>query len=123
MVPTVAFRVTDCAVITGETVALKAAVVAPVATVTEAGTVTAVLSLDRLTTSPPVGAAAFTVTWQASVAAPAMELLVQVTSVGTGVPVPLSAIVSVGFVDVWVVTVNVPVTAPAAVGANLTVNL
>ena len=82
---------TDWAVITAETVALKVAVVAPAGTVTDAGTVTATLLLARLTASPPVGAAAFTVTVQASVPAPAMELLVQVTADGTGVPVPVRA--------------------------------
>jgi len=93
-------------------------VVAPAATVTDAGTVTAALLLARVTARPPVAAAAFRVTVQASIAAPATELLVHVTAVGTGVPVPLRAIVSIGFEDAWVVTVRLPVTAPVAVGAT-----
>ena len=43
-----AVNVADCAVLTDETVAVKLAVVAPAATVTVAGTVTALLLLARL---------------------------------------------------------------------------
>ena len=46
-------------------VALKVAVVAVAATVTDAGTVSAVLSLARVTLAPPVGAALLKVTVQA----------------------------------------------------------
>jgi len=82
-------------VLTDETVALKLALVAFAATVTDAGTVTLVLLLDRLTLTPPLGAAAFTVTVQASVPDPVIEELVQVSALSTGVAaavvVPVSA--------------------------------
>ena len=45
-------------------VALKVAVVAPAATVTDAGTVRLELLLDRVTLAPPVGAALVKVTVQ-----------------------------------------------------------
>ncbi len=48
-------------------VALKLAVVAAAATVTEAGTVSEVLLLDRVTSAPPAGAAFVRVTVQALV--------------------------------------------------------
>jgi hypothetical protein len=48
-VPTVAFSVAVCAVLTAATVALKLALVAPAATVTEDGTVADVELLDRVT--------------------------------------------------------------------------
>src|SRR5690348_5728743 len=44
------------------TVAVKAALVAPAVTVTEAGTLTAPLLLDRDTAAPPAGAACVSVT-------------------------------------------------------------
>jgi hypothetical protein len=43
-------------------VALKVALVAPAATITDAGTLSKVLLLFRVTLDPPVGAAAFKVT-------------------------------------------------------------
>ena len=49
-------------------VALKVAVVAPAATVTDAGTVSKVLLLARVTLDPPVGAAVFKVTVQLAAA-------------------------------------------------------
>jgi hypothetical protein len=42
-----------------------------------AGTVTAVLLLERLTVSPPLGAAALSVTVQASLTDPVMDVLLQ----------------------------------------------
>lgn len=55
--------------------AAKAPVFDPAATVTEAGTVTAALLLERLTMSPPAGAAVVNVTVQVSVPAVANELV------------------------------------------------
>ena len=69
---------TACVVATEDTVAEKLAVVAPAATVTVPGTVTAALLLDRLTVVPPLAAAALSVTEQESVAGPTTELLAQV---------------------------------------------
>ena len=65
--------------VTAVIVAVKAAVLAPEATVTDGGTVTAVLLLDRLTAWPPLGAAAFSVTVQLSVPAPVIDPLVQLS--------------------------------------------
>ena len=67
--PAVAVTVAVCADETAATVAVKLAEVAPAATVTEAGTVTAELLLASVTARPPVGAAAVSVTVQASVPA------------------------------------------------------
>jgi len=64
-------------VLTEDTVAVKPAVVAPAATVTLAGTTTAVLLLARLTARPPLGAAAFSVTVQLSVPAAVIDALAQ----------------------------------------------
>jgi len=71
-------------VLTAETVAVKLAVVAPAATVTLAGTVTALLLLARLTVNPPVGAAALNVTVQLSVPAPVNDPLVQLRALTVG---------------------------------------
>lgn len=84
--PAVAVRVTVCDAETAETVAEKGALVAPEATVTEAGTAMAVLLLARLTTTPDDGAAAESVTVQASFPAPIIDELAQVTEERDGVP-------------------------------------
>jgi hypothetical protein len=117
MPPAVAVRVAVCAVLTAETVAEKPTLAAPAATVTEDGTVTAVELLDRVTTWPPVGAAAFNVTVQLSVAAPVSEALAQVRLLGIACPVPLRAMVEVVPVEELLVRVTVPLAAPAVVGS------
>ncbi|MFZ1941296.1 MAG: hypothetical protein WAU67_19495, partial [Terracidiphilus sp.] len=91
--PALAVRVTSAPDVTDETVAVKFALVAPEATVTEAGTVTAALLLARLTAKPPVAAAAFRVTVQLSAPAPVIEPFAQLSPLSTGVPVPLKLIV------------------------------
>ena len=53
-------------VVTAAAVAVNVAVVAPAATVTEAGTVRAMLLLERSTAAPPAGAAAVSLTVQAA---------------------------------------------------------
>ena len=83
-VPALAVKVTACAVDTAETVAEKLPVVEPAATVTDAGTVTAELLLARFTVNPPVAAAGFKVTVQASVPEPVMEEFVQETAISVG---------------------------------------
>ena len=87
---------------TPENHTLQLALAAPAVTVTVAGTVTAELLLDRLTVSPPLGAAALSATVQVSVPAPVIVPLVQfnedrvtVFAVVAAVPVPLSPITSV----------------------------
>ena len=89
VVPALAVRVTACAELTDDTVAEKLALVAAAATVTEAGTVTAELVLDRFTINPPLAAAVLSVTVQASVPALVMDELVQDIAVSTGTPTPL----------------------------------
>lgn len=87
--PAVAVSVTVCG--TGETVAVNLALVAPAATVTVAGTVTAILLLARVTVSPPLAAAAFSVTVQESLPDPVRELLLQDNAIRAGTPAPLRA--------------------------------
>jgi hypothetical protein len=121
--PALAISVAVCAVLTAVTVVVKGALVEPAATVTEAGTVAAVLLLARLTTNPPVAAAAFSVTVQLSVPAPVIEPLEQVSPVNTGTPAPLRLTAVDAPVDELLVTVNVPEAAPAVVGSNCTVKI
>jgi hypothetical protein len=116
--PADAVKVAVCAVETAETVAEKLALVAPAATVRDAGTVTSVLLLDRLTESPPLAAAALRVTVQVSVPAPVMEELVQTSEVITGTPVPVNAIAVEAPVEELLERFSVPVAAPAALGSN-----
>ena len=75
--PAVAVSVVDWAVVTAETAAEKPMLVALVGTVTEAGTVTAVLLLERLTVRPLPIAGPLSVTVQASVPEPDIEDAVQ----------------------------------------------
>jgi hypothetical protein len=72
--PELAAIVAVCDVLTAETFALNPAEVAPAGTVIEAGTSTVLLLLATVTTWPVLGAAAFNVTVQLSVAAPLMEV-------------------------------------------------
>jgi hypothetical protein len=116
--PALAVSVAVCAVLTVETAAWKLALVAPAATVTEAGTVTAVELLDRLTTWPPVGAAAFNVTVQLSFAALVSEALAHVRLLGIACPVPLRAIAELVPVEELLVRVTAPLAAPAVVGSK-----
>jgi hypothetical protein len=71
-------------VLTEDTAAAKLVVVAPAATVTLAGTTTAVLLLARLTARPPLGAAAFSVTVQLSVPAAVIDALAQLNPLKIG---------------------------------------
>jgi hypothetical protein len=69
--------VVACEVETEDTVAENVALVALAGTVTVAGTLTAALLLDSFTLSPPLGAAAVSVTEHASVPDPVMDALLQ----------------------------------------------
>lgn len=99
----------------------KLAVVAPAATVTEAGTVTAALLLDRLTTVPPLGAAGLTVTVHESVPGAMNALFAQVSELGTdattAAPVPLKLTTAAPPLALLVI-VSWPVVAPEAAGVN-----
>jgi hypothetical protein len=116
--PADAESVTVCAVDTAEAVAEKLAPVAPAATVTVASTVTPVLLLERLTLIPPVAAAAFNVTVQATVPAPVMDEFAQDRAVRTGTPAPERLIVVDAPVEELLESVSEPVVAPAAAGSN-----
>jgi hypothetical protein len=115
-----AVSIAVCAVLTAVAVAVNPALDAPVATVTDAGTVTALLLLVRLT-GVALAAAPVSVTVHASVAVPVSDALVQVTPLTAGCPVPLSAIVPPLVALLPIVTV--PLAAPAAVGSNPTVSV
>ena len=99
---------------------MKLAVVEPAATVTVAGTVTALLLLARLTLKPPVPAAAFRVTVQLSLPAAVMEPLVQLSALSTGTPtpVPLRLTAVEAPVEELLAMVSEPEAAPAVVGSN-----
>jgi hypothetical protein len=120
--PALAVNDTAAAELTEDTVAEKLAVVAPAATVTVPGTVTALLLLARLTGNPPLAAATFSATEQLSVPVPVIDPLVQLRPVSTGVPAPLRLTAVEVPVEELLVRVSVPVAAPAAVGSKLTDN-
>ena len=132
--PAAAVRVTVWAVVTAETVAVKPMLVAPAGTVADAGTVTALLLLARLTASPPVPAAALSVTVQASVPAPVSEPWLQLNESTVGstespgeelplVPEPLKLTANAGFSEELLAIVSCPVAEPAAEGLKLTLKL
>jgi hypothetical protein len=84
--PALAVSVTACAEVTDDTLAVNRTLVAFAGIVTLAGTLTTALLLARLTLTPPLGAAALSVTVQLSLPAPVIEALLQVSplSVGAG---------------------------------------
>jgi len=98
-------------------------VVAPEATVTDAGTVTAELLLATPTANPPLAAATLSVTVQLSVPAPVIDALLQLKPLNTGTPVPVRLIRVEVPLDELLVRVKEPVSAPAAVGSNCTVSV
>jgi len=121
--PTLAESVADSAEFTGEIFAVKLALVAPAATVTELGTVTNELLLARPTVNPPLAAAVFSVTVQLSVPDPIIDPLVQLNPVSPGTPVPLRATtIDVPFEEL-LVSESCPVSAPARPGANCTLSV
>ena len=109
--------------LTADTVAVKLPLADPAATVTKAGTATAVLLLARFTANPPLAAATFSVTVQLSVPAPVIDPLVQLNPLNTGTPVPLRLINVEVPLDELLVSVNEPSAAPAIVGSNCTVSV
>lgn len=109
MLPWVAVTVAVWLVLTTETVAANVTLVAPDGTVTEAGTATAVVLLDRFTTSPFVGAAMFVVTMQVSLPAPVNFVLAQLNPLRAAVcfdPLPCNFTVVAGLERVLVITFN-----------------
>jgi hypothetical protein len=118
--PAVADTVAVCAVVTADADAIKPALDAPAATVTDAGTVTALLLLAKLTVRA-LAVAPVSVTVHASVTAPVSDALLHVTPFTAGCPVPLSAIVAA--LEALLLIVTVPLAAPATVGSNPTVSV
>jgi hypothetical protein len=107
--PALAVRVTACAVVTEETVAVNPALLALAGTTTVAGTVTAALLLVKPTLKPPLPAAVVSVTVHASLPAPVSDALLQdnaLNAAGTAVPVPVRLTTAVPFVDelLWMVS-------------------
>lgn len=117
--PDDALTVADCAVVTDATLAVKDAALAVAGTVTELGTVTALLLLESATVTPPVGAVPDNVTVHESLSAPVIEVLPQETPLTVGaaeVPVPLR--VTEELEDALLEIVNCPVVDAALVGSN-----
>ena len=107
--PCFAVSTTACAVVTDDTVAVNAALVAFAGTVTVAGTLTAALLLARLTLNPPLGAAALSFTVQASVPDPVIDPLPQETALNVAavaIPVPVRLITALPLVEELLVTVS-----------------
>ncbi len=84
VLPALALRVAVCAVETEATEAMKPALLALAATMTDGGTVTDALLLDRLTANPPAGAAPLRLTVQASDPPPVIEALLHDTWLTVG---------------------------------------
>jgi hypothetical protein len=102
-------------------VALNAALVALAGTTTDAGTLTAVLLLERLTLNPLPDAAELNVTVQASVPEPVIDALPHdraVKEAGAAVPVPVRLTALLGLAEELLEMVSCPVTDPATAGAN-----
>jgi hypothetical protein len=86
--PCVAVRVTVCDAVTAVATAVKFTLVAPDATVTDAGTEIALLLLERFTVNPVLDAAAVNFTVQTSLAAPMRDVLEQLMLDREGVDPP-----------------------------------
>jgi hypothetical protein len=99
-----------CAVVTADTVAVNADVVAPAGTVTDAGTTTALLLLLNVTAEPPVGALEASVTVQESLPAPVIDPFAHKIelSAGATTPAALSLIVMLP-ADELLAIVTIPV--------------
>jgi hypothetical protein len=108
-------------VLTAVAVAVKLALVAPDAIVTDAGTVTELELLVKATVVAAV-AAELSDTVQASVTAPVSVALVQESALGVAgaCPVPLRLIVAV---EALLLIATDPVKAPAVVGSKLIVSV
>ena len=95
----------------GETVAQNPTEVALAGTVTAAGTETTPLLLDRLTTSPPLGAAPFSVTAQESAPDAVIVALVHDIALNAAAtePVPVRLITALGLLEELLEIVTAPV--------------
>ena len=121
--PALAVNVADSFEVTGEAFAVKFALLAPAATITEPGTLTSELLLARLTANPPLRAAAFNVTVQLSATEPVIVELAQVTPLNTGTPVPLSPTTIELPLEELLARESCPDVAPEAAGSNCTLRV
>jgi len=121
--PELAVIVTVCAVLVAVAVKLKLALFWPDATVTDAGTITAALLLERLTASPLLSAAAFSVTVQISEPDPVIDPVAQVRPFTIGTPIPVKLTLRAWLSDELLLSDNCPVVVPEAVGSNSTLTL
>lgn len=109
--------------VTAVAVAVKNALEAPACTVTVAGTVNAVLLLDRFTATPPAGAGALSETVQLSVPAPTMVERLQnrpLREPAAASPVPLRLTTTDPPAGASDVMDSEPVAAPAVCGPKFT---
>ena len=107
--PTLAVSVTAWAVPTDDTAAANPALVVLAGTVTVAGTVTAPLLLDRLTLSPPLGAAPLRVIVHASVTDPVIDALLQERVLNVAVaPLPWTLTIAAVLDEALVIGLNSP---------------
>ena len=127
--PSAAVNVAACALLTNATLAVKLTLFAPDGTFTEIGTETERLVLDKLTLTPPLGAAPLSVTMHASEPDPVMDELLQErpfseTAPAPDLPFPWSFTAAAGAVedvDEGLVRIfNCPVMSDAAVGSKCT---
>jgi hypothetical protein len=116
LVPVVAVNVTDCVLPTGATFAVKAVLVAPAATVTELGIVTAELLVPSATVNPPAGAGPDRPTEHGTAIDPVIEVVLHDTVLTTGVAVAPVALRLTAAADALLEIDNCPVTEPAVVG-------
>ena len=124
----VAVNVTDCAELTANAFAVKLTLVALAGTVTDDGTVTAALLLERFTIIPPLGAELLNVTVHASVPAPVIDALLQESALNVDEfekeadPLPCSFAVAERLEE-GVIMLNCPVISVAALGLKCTFRL
>ena len=116
--PAVAVMVAVVVVLTAEAVAVNGALVDPATTVTEAGTLSEELLLASVTANPPLGAAAESVTEQASVTAPVSELLLQETPLSAACGLSCSEVALLTPAAVAVIVAVVVVLTADAVAVN-----
>jgi hypothetical protein len=116
----VAVRVTVCDAVNEDTVATKLALVALSATVTDAGTVTVLLLLERLTRIPPAGAGPLNATVHVIEPEAIIDELLQVKELKPTkvevVPLPCSLTFAMVIVESVVMTLNWPVASVPGLG-------
>jgi len=121
--PAEAVTVAVWSVVTAVNAAVNPALLDPAGTVTEPGTLTAVLVLDRLTASPPLPAAAVRVTVQASLPDPVNELVAQLSPLSVAaplIPVPLR-LTAAALGEALSLMLIAPLAVPETVGSKTTV--